>query len=58
VSISLFSLSNRTVVQGYKRSLTMADMWDIRDEDSCATILPRFFTFWKKELQKTKQTNR
>ena len=46
----------RTIVLGYRRALSMADIWRIRRNDSCKTIVPKFEKEWRKELEKSHKT--
>ena len=42
---------NSSVINGYKRAIVAEDIWDIRKEDSCEEIVPRFEEKWEKELK-------
>ena len=42
----------RTIIQGYKKALTWSDIWRIRRDDGCRSIVPRFEREWHKELSK------
>ncbi len=51
-TITCLFLSRSVVVRGYRRTLTFADVWDIRRADSARVIVPRFRREWERELRK------
>ncbi|KAL3875737.1 hypothetical protein ACJMK2_033658 [Sinanodonta woodiana] len=46
---------SRTLIQGYKRDLTMDDLFDLNEEDKSANVVPRFDKHWHQEFQKWKK---
>ena len=45
-------LDYRLIYTGYKRPLTMKDLWNLGDENTSNRIVPKFQHEWAKELKK------
>ena len=43
------------IVDGYRRSLTDSDIWELEDKHKAKNLLPKLDRRWQKEIEKMKR---
>ncbi|XP_065568544.1 multidrug resistance-associated protein 1-like isoform X2 [Artemia franciscana] len=52
VSMLTFSWFDKLAILGYRRSLEVKDLWDLKPEDRSSSVVPRWDKFWNKAVSK------